>query len=46
MKRTVWFLEACLYVALSIPLAIFPLKFGEFLGILLFYLWGAEEKSQ
>ncbi|MDP1758329.1 MAG: lysophospholipid acyltransferase family protein, partial [Thermodesulfovibrionales bacterium] len=39
MKRTAWFLEACLYVALSIPLAIFPLKFGEFLGILLFYLW-------
>ena len=44
MKRTVWFLEACLYVALSIPLAIFPLKFGEFLGILLFYLWGSRRK--
>src|SRR5574340_64054 len=39
MKRTAWFLEACLYVALSVPLAIFPLKFGEFLGTLLFYLW-------
>ena len=44
MKRTVWFLEACLYVALSIPLAIFPLKFGEFLGILLFYLWRSRRK--
>ncbi|MDI6744825.1 MAG: lysophospholipid acyltransferase family protein [Thermodesulfovibrionales bacterium] len=39
MKRLAWFLEACLYVALSVPLAVFPLKFGEFLGILLFYLW-------
>lgn len=38
-RRAVWLLEACLYVVLSVPLAIFPLKFGEFLGILLFYLW-------
>ena len=44
MKRMAWFLEACLYVALSIPLALFPLKFGEFLGILLFYLWKSRRK--
>ena len=44
MKRTAWFFEACLYVALSVPLAIFPLKFGEFLGILLFYLWRSRRK--
>ena len=44
MKRTAWFLEACLYIALSVPLAIFPLKFGEFLGILLFYLWRSRRK--
>lgn len=44
MKRLAWFLEACLYVALSVPLAVFPLKFGEFLGILLFYLWGSRRK--
>ena len=44
MKRTAWFLEACLYVALSVPLAVFPLKFGEFLGILLFYLWRSRRK--
>ena len=46
MKRTAWFLEACLYVALSVPLAVFPLKFGEFLGILLFISGGAEGISQ
>ncbi|MDP2278477.1 MAG: lysophospholipid acyltransferase family protein [Nitrospirota bacterium] len=44
MKKAVWFLEACLYVALSIPLAVFPLKFGEFLGVLLFYLWISRRK--
>ena len=44
MKRAAWFLEACLYVALSVPLAVFPLKFGEFLGILLFYIWRSRRK--
>jgi len=44
MKRAVWFLEACLYIALSIPLAVFPLRFGEFLGSLLFYLWRSRRK--
>ena len=37
--------EACLYVALSVPLAIFPLKFGEFLGILLF-ISGEQKKNR
>ena len=44
MNRTAWFLEACLYVALSVPLAVFPLKFGEFLGVLLFYIWRSRRK--
>ncbi|RJQ39394.1 MAG: lipid A biosynthesis acyltransferase [Nitrospiraceae bacterium] len=39
MKQLAWFLEACLYTLLSIPLALFPLKFGESLGVLFFYLW-------
>lgn len=43
-RRAVWFLEACLYVVLSVPLAIFPIRFGEFLGILLFYLWRSRKK--
>jgi KDO2-lipid IV(A) lauroyltransferase len=44
MKRAVGLLEAGLFIILSIPFAILPLRWaikaGETLGLLLFYLWG------
>ncbi|MDP2754115.1 MAG: hypothetical protein Q8P40_06955, partial [Nitrospirota bacterium] len=44
MKKAVWLLEAGLFIILSIPVAILPLKWsikaGEILGLLVFYLWG------
>jgi KDO2-lipid IV(A) lauroyltransferase len=48
VKRLVWFLEAGLFIFLSIPFAIFPLrlslKIGEILGILLFYAWESRRR--
>jgi KDO2-lipid IV(A) lauroyltransferase len=42
-RRAVWLFETVLFITLSIPLAIMPLRFsmkvGEMLGLLLFYLW-------
>jgi KDO2-lipid IV(A) lauroyltransferase len=48
MKKAVWLLEAGLFIILSIPLAILPLKWamkaGELLGLLVFYLWGSRRR--
>jgi KDO2-lipid IV(A) lauroyltransferase len=48
MKKAVWLLEAGLFIILSIPLAILPLKWsmkaGELLGFLVFYLWGSRRR--
>jgi KDO2-lipid IV(A) lauroyltransferase len=48
MKKAVKFLEAGLFIILSMPLAILPLrssmKAGEILGLLLFYLWGSRRR--
>jgi len=44
MNKAVWLFEAFLFILLSIPFAILPLRWaikaGETLGLLLFYLWG------
>ena len=48
MKKAVWLLEAVLFIILSIPVAILPLKWsmkaGEILGLLVFYLWGSRRR--
>lgn len=48
MKRAVWLIEAGLFVLLSMPLAILPLRWakkaGELLGLLLFYIWANRRK--
>jgi len=48
MKKTVWLLEAGLFIILSVPLAILPLRWsmkaGEILGLFLFYLWGSRRR--
>lgn len=48
MKKAVEFLEAGLFIILSAPLAILPLRWsmkaGEILGLLLFYLWGSRRR--
>ena len=48
MKKAVWLIEAGLFIILSIPVAILPLKWsikaGEILGLLVFYLWGSRRR--
>src|SRR4030043_2371470 len=48
MKKAVWLMEAGLFIILSIPVAILPLrlsiKAGEILGLLVFYLWGSRRR--
>jgi KDO2-lipid IV(A) lauroyltransferase len=48
MKKAVWLLEACLYILLSIPLAVLPLRWalkaGDVLGLLLFHAWGSRRR--
>ncbi|MEW6416625.1 MAG: lysophospholipid acyltransferase family protein [Nitrospirota bacterium] len=48
MKKAVWLFEVCLFIILSIPLAILPFKWsmkaGELLGLLVFYLWGSRRR--
>jgi KDO2-lipid IV(A) lauroyltransferase len=48
MKKAAWLLEAGLFIVLSVPLAILPLrwsmKVGEVLGLLLFYIWGSRRR--
>lgn len=48
MKRAVWFFEFILFVIVSIPLAILPLKWskkaGELLGLFVFYLWQSRRR--
>jgi Kdo2-lipid IVA lauroyltransferase/acyltransferase len=48
MKRLVWFLELIVFVVVSIPLAILPLKWskkaGEVLGLFVFYLWQSRRR--
>jgi Kdo2-lipid IVA lauroyltransferase/acyltransferase len=48
MKKAVRFLEAGLFILLSIPLAVLPLRWsmkaGEILGLLLFSLWGSRRR--
>lgn len=45
MKHACWVIETVLFVLLSLPLSVLPyrlsLKTGEFLGLLLFYIWGS-----
>lgn len=47
-RRAVWLIEAGVFLTLSIPIAILPLKLsskvGEMLGLLLFYLWKSRRK--
>jgi KDO2-lipid IV(A) lauroyltransferase len=49
MKKAARLLEAGLFIILSVPLAILPLKWsmraGEALGLLLFYLWGSRRRT-
>ncbi len=48
MKKAARLLEAGLFIILSVPLAILPLRWsmkaGEVLGLLLFYLWGSRRR--
>ena len=48
MKKAVWFLEVIVFVVVSIPLAILPLKWsmkaGEVLGLFVFYLWQSRRR--
>jgi KDO2-lipid IV(A) lauroyltransferase len=48
MKKAARLLEAGLFIVLSVPLAILPLRWsmkaGEVLGLLLFYLWGSRRR--
>jgi KDO2-lipid IV(A) lauroyltransferase len=48
MKKAAWLLEAGLFIALSVPLAVLPLRWsmkaGEVLGLLLFYVWGSRRR--
>jgi KDO2-lipid IV(A) lauroyltransferase len=48
MKKAAQLLEAGLFIILSVPLAILPLRWsmkaGEALGLLLFYLWGGRRR--
>ena len=48
MKKAVWLIEACLFIFLSIPLAVLPLRWalkaGDVLGLLLFYTWGSKRR--
>jgi KDO2-lipid IV(A) lauroyltransferase len=48
MRKAVRLLEAGLFIILSVPLAILPLRWsmkaGEILGLLLFYLWGSRRR--
>lgn len=48
MKKAVWFFEFVVFVILSIPFAILPLKWsqkaGELLGLFVFYLWQSRKR--
>lgn len=48
MKRALWVFEAVFIIILAAPLAIMPAMFsvktGELLGLLLFYVWGSRRK--
>src|SRR4030043_1261838 len=48
MKKAVWLIEAGLFIILSIPVAILPLKLsikaGQILGLVVFYLWGSRRR--
>jgi Kdo2-lipid IVA lauroyltransferase/acyltransferase len=48
MKKAVWFVELIVFVIVSIPLAILPLKWsqkaGELLGLFGFYLWHSRRR--
>ncbi|MFA4919778.1 MAG: lysophospholipid acyltransferase family protein [Thermodesulfovibrionales bacterium] len=48
MKKAVWIIEIGLFIVLSIPLAILPLrlalKVGDMLGLLLFHVWGSRRR--
>ena len=48
MKKAAWLFEAGLFIFLSIPLAVLPLRWsmkaGEILGLLLFSLWGSRRR--
>jgi KDO2-lipid IV(A) lauroyltransferase len=48
MKKAVWIIEFVVVIALSLPLAILPLrlalKVGELLGLLLFHVWGSRRR--
>jgi len=48
MKRAVWFFEFIVFVIVSIPFAILPLKWsknaGELLGLFVFYLWQSRRR--
>jgi Kdo2-lipid IVA lauroyltransferase/acyltransferase len=48
MKKAVWIIEVFIFIVLSIPLAILPLrlalKVGDMLGLLLFHVWGSRRR--
>jgi Kdo2-lipid IVA lauroyltransferase/acyltransferase len=48
MKRAVWLFELIVFVVVSLPLAILPLKWskkaGEVLGLFVFYLWQSRRR--
>jgi len=48
MKKAVWLLEAGFLIILSMPIVILPLRWsikaGEFLGLVLFYVWGSRRR--
>jgi len=48
MKKAVWIIEIGLFIVLSVPLAILPLrlalKVGDMLGLLLFHVWGSRRR--
>lgn len=48
MKKAVWLFETGLFIFLSIPLALLPLrlsiKVGELLGLLFFHVWGSRRR--
>ncbi len=48
MRRLVWLLQFCLIVLVTLPIAVLPLriamKAGEFLGCLLFLIWGSRRR--
>jgi len=48
MKRAAWLIEAGIAIILSMPFAVLPLRWalraGEFLGLLLFYVWASRRR--